>query len=70
MNEITIIYYRTIQTFSNWDDAFDSLYQNVNPLERDLLADVIATLIKGEDNIADIPIKAFENYLGFELIIG
>lgn len=70
MNEITIIYHRTIQTFSNWDDAFDSLFQHVNPMERDLLVDVIATLIKGEDNIADISIKAFENYLGFEVLIG
>ena len=72
MNEITIsfIYYKKTQTFNNWDDAFDSLYQHINPLERDLLADVIATLIKGEETIADIPIKAFENYLGFEVFIG
>lgn len=70
MNEITIIYYRTIQTFNNWDDAFDSLFIHTNPFERDLLADVIGTLIKGEDNIADIPIKAIENYLGFEVHIG
>lgn len=70
MNEITIIYHRGIQTFNNWDKVFDSLYQNTNPLEREFLIDVIAALIKGEDTIADIPIKACENYLGFEVIIG
>lgn len=70
MNEITIIYYRGIQTFDNWDDAFDSLFQHTNPFERELLIDVIAALIKGEDTIADIPIKACEYYLGFEVIIG